>query len=73
MSYSSFAVLRSNGGVCNLVSESTVESSWAGTLAGMDSERLKLAQQAVMAASRRVGSQERSSAFLAHSRVMVAL
>jgi hypothetical protein len=39
----------------------------------MDSERLKLAQQAVMAASQRVGSEERSSAFLAHSRMMVAL
>jgi len=39
----------------------------------MDSERLKRAQQAVMAASLRVGSEERLSAFLAYSRVMVAL
>lgn len=39
----------------------------------MDSEKLKLAQQAAMAASQRVGSEERSSAFLAYGRIMVAL
>jgi len=39
----------------------------------MDSERLKLAQQAVMAASQRVGAEARLSAFLAYGRMMVAL
>jgi hypothetical protein len=39
----------------------------------MDGERLRLAQQAVMAASQRVGPEKRASAFLAHGRMMVAL
>lgn len=39
----------------------------------MDIKRLEHAQQAILAASQRVGSDERSSAFQAHSRVLVAL
>jgi hypothetical protein len=39
----------------------------------MDIKTLEHAQRAVVAASQRVGSDERSSAFQAHSRIMVAL
>jgi hypothetical protein len=63
----------SRPGVCNPVSESTVEARRPGKLWAMEAKITQAARQAVMAASQRLDSEEQVSKFLAHSRMMVAL
>jgi hypothetical protein len=60
-------------GVCNPVSESTVGLSRLSTLGRMDNKMPQFARQAVLAASQRLNTEERVRAFLAHSRMMVAM